>query len=150
MSKYIVPRQIRKINCLVRKEINNSEFILSNPVMTNSKGYILGFINTMHKNGKKVYQKDIEQEFHINKSSATEILQIMENDGYISRIEDSNDKRKKEIVLLDSGKTLMGGLDETINLINEKALENFSEEEKQKLDEFLKKIIENLGGGCNV
>ena len=150
MSNMHLARKIRKVNCLIRKEINNSDFILSNPVMTNAKGYIIGFINTKHLQGLKVYQKDIEQEFHIGKSSATEMLQIMENDGYISRLEDKHDKRKKEIILLDSAKELLGGLDNTITRINEKALEGFNEEEKENLEKYLLRIIDNLGGGSNV
>ena len=47
---------------------------------------------------REVYQKDIEEEFRIRKSTATGILQLMEKNGFISRESSKKDARLKRIV----------------------------------------------------
>ena len=45
-----------------------------------------------------VYQKDIEKEFKVSKSTVTEILQLMEKNGFIIRKSSKRDGRKKRIL----------------------------------------------------
>ena len=55
--------------------------------------YIL--MSTLHRD---VYQKDIEEEFQIRKSTATGILKLMEKHGFIRRESAQQDARLKRIV----------------------------------------------------
>ena len=45
-----------------------------------------------------VYQKDIEREFRVSKSTVTEILQLMEKNGFIVRESSRRDGRMKRIL----------------------------------------------------
>ena len=51
-----------------------------------------------NKNGS-IYQRDLEKEFHIRRSSVAETLRLMENKGLIVREYVSHDARLKRIVL---------------------------------------------------
>lgn len=87
---------------------------------------VLGFIDRRTGAGEPVYQRDIEEQFHIRRSSVTALLKAMEQDGFITRTAVARDARLKSLALTDKGracsrrlrdciggfeKTLCGGLD---------------------------------------
>ncbi len=47
------------------------------------------------------YQRDVEKQFNIRRSTATGILNNMERDGYITRVSDERDARMKRIIPTD-------------------------------------------------
>ena len=47
---------------------------------------------------KDMFQKDLEKELNIRRSTATEILNVLERDGYIERQSVCGDKRLKKLV----------------------------------------------------
>lgn len=49
------------------------------------RGMVLGDIVRAERQGRDVYQRDIEQWFNIRRSSVTAMLQGMEQDGFITR-----------------------------------------------------------------
>ena len=63
--------------------------------LTPSQCRIMGFI--MDNGGRSVYQKDIEAEFNIRRSTATRLLQSMEHKDLIMREPEENDGRLKRI-----------------------------------------------------
>lgn len=70
--------------------------------VTGVQGRILGFI--YHNSDKKdIFQKDIEEELDIRRSSVTSVLQLMEKNGHIKRVSVSEDARLKKIVLTEKG-----------------------------------------------
>lgn len=66
---------------------------------------VLGFIlmETLHR---ELYQKDIEEEFHVRKSTVTGMLQLMEKKGLIIRESVAKDARLKRIVPTKKAETL--------------------------------------------
>lgn len=70
--------------------------------ITGVQARILGFV--YHNYTKKdIFQKDIEEEFDIRRSSVTSVLQLMEKNGYIQRVSVSEDARLKKIMLTEKG-----------------------------------------------
>lgn len=67
--------------------------------LTGGECAIMGFL--MEHMGDLVYQKDIEEEFHIRRSSATRALQAMEKKGFILRQSESHDGRLKRLTLTE-------------------------------------------------
>ena len=65
--------------------------------LTTMQKHVLKFIllETLHR---EIYQKDVEEEFQIRKSTATGILQLMEKNGFIYRESSEKDARLKTIV----------------------------------------------------
>ncbi|MDT8716874.1 MarR family transcriptional regulator [Clostridium sp. 19966] len=73
--------------------------------LTGVQGRILGFLG--HNSDKRdIFQKDIEGELNIRRSSVTSVLQLMEKNGYIQRISVSKDARLKKIILTDKGREI--------------------------------------------
>lgn len=68
---------------------------------------VLGFIaDTPARGDRDVFQRDIEEEFDIRRSTATSILQLMEKNGVLRRESVSGDLRLKRIVLTEKGLAL--------------------------------------------
>lgn len=65
-------------------------------------GWIIGYLT--HNDDRDIYQKDIESEFAIARSTVTNILKLMEKKGYITRASVASDARLKKIALTDKGK----------------------------------------------
>ena len=56
------------------------------------------------RQGRDVYQRDIEQWFNIRRSSVTAILQGMEQDGFITRSAVAKDARLKRLIATEKGR----------------------------------------------
>ena len=66
---------------------------------------ILGFLSEQN-DGHDVFQRDIEAEFNIRRSTASGMLQLLEKDGYIRRENVPGDARLKKIISTDKAKEL--------------------------------------------
>ncbi len=70
--------------------------------LTGVQARILGFI--YHKSNKRdIFQRDIEEELDIRRSSVTSVLQLMEKNGFINRVSVCEDARLKKIILTEKG-----------------------------------------------
>ena len=90
----------KRINCLstkIKREITNLSSISCVDDLSGVNSFIIVFI---YKNND-VYQKDIEREFGITRSTASNIISLMEKKGYVRRESVSDDARLKKIVLTD-------------------------------------------------
>ena len=67
------------------------------------RGMVLGDIVRAERQGRDVYQRDIEQWFNIRRSSVTAILQGMEQDGFITRCSVEKDARLKRLAATPKG-----------------------------------------------
>lgn len=137
--------KIKKIKSLIRKTIHNSETFKTNEELTNVIGWTIGFISKRAYAGLETYQKDIEAEFRINRSTATGLLQNMEKLGYLYREVSVVDSRMKRIVLTDKSIELNKKVILTFDKVEEKLLTGFSLEEKEQLFSLLLRLEENLG-----
>ncbi len=73
------------------------------PELTGTRGIVLGFIAKRAGAGTPTYQRDIEEQFHIRRSSVTALLKAMESDGFITRTGVPADARLKSLALTDKG-----------------------------------------------
>ena len=97
----VIPAQIRRVDNLIFRKIN--QFHRENNVdnVTPMHDWIMSYLY-WHKN-EPVYQRDIEREFSITRSTVTNILQLMERKGYIQRLSVPQDARLKQLVLTEEG-----------------------------------------------
>jgi len=91
-----------------------------------------------------IYQKDIEAEFNIRRSTATNILKTMERDGLILRRPVKNDSRLKRIVLSDKSKEMQDAIDKFMTENDQKILSTLGTLERHSFVRALKKIPQKL------
>ena len=91
-----------------------------------------------------VYQKDIEKEFRVSKSTVTEILQLMEKNGFIDRKSSKRDGRMKRIMPTEKAITIQKEVMENIRTVEEKLRAGVNVEDYRTCLKVLKKMSENL------
>ena len=94
--------------------------------------YILDFIQ--REKDRDIFQKDIEKEFQIRRSTATGILNTMQKRGLIERVYCEEDARQKKIVITEKGKRLQAKSFKKMQEFERKIKDGLTEEE---VDEFL-------------
>lgn len=111
--------------------------------LTNMQKHILHYIlfETMHRD---LFQKDVEKEYNIRRSTATETLQLLERKGYIYRERVESDARLKRIVPTDKAVKVRCHLLDTIRRMEEQIKEGISENDMAVFLRVLKQISENL------
>ncbi len=104
---------------------------------------ILGFIY-INSSNKDIFQKTIEEEFDIRRSSVTSVLTLMEKNELIKRVSVSEDARLKKIILTDKGIEVNKLVYKEIIEI-EKTISNvLGEEELDMFISNLDKLIKNI------
>lgn len=82
---------------------------------------------------RDIFQRDIEEEFGIRRSSVSATLSNLEEKGYIKRSSVSQDARLKKITVTDKGEKIV---EESMKIINEFEKELISQITKEELDIF--------------
>ena len=97
----VIPAQIRRVNNLISRRINLYSRQNGVDDVTPMHGWILAYL--YHSQEEEIFQRDIERAFSITRSTVTNILQLMEKKGYISRMSVPQDARLKRLVLTEAG-----------------------------------------------
>ena len=109
--------------------------------LTPSQCRIMGFI--MDNGDKPVYQKDIEAEFNIRRSTATRLLQAMELKNLIMREPEENDGRLKRIRLTEKAMERSREVLDRISCIERQLVEGITAEEMKVLHSVCQRIRQN-------
>lgn len=106
--------------------------------------WIIGFLQDREDQGKDTFQKDIEIEFSINRSTTSEMLKLMCKKGMIERIPVSHDARLKKIVLTDQSREFNHQMDNQMRMMHERLVEGLSQEEIDTFIVLIDKLIDNI------
>ena len=112
--------------------------------LTGLQARILGFVRFNSENGRDIFQKDIEAEFKIRRSSVSSVLDNMEKNGFIVRQSVKNDARLKKIVLTKKAQDISKQHYQTILRFENSLLENMTADEIATLKKLLDKVAENI------
>lgn len=97
---------------------------------------IIDFLS--HNKDKELFQRDIENEFFIQRSTATIALQRMEKKDLIYRKSSAHDGRQKSVYLTGKAQALEKKIDEYMRHQQHILEENFTTEELSTVEKFLK------------
>lgn len=111
--------------------------------LTNVQRRVLNYIllATMEQ---EIYQRDVEEKFHIRRSTATGILKLMEKNGFIYRESVERDGRLKKIMPTEKSAALRGEILESIHKLELRMGEGIRREDFQTCIRVLKQMSENL------
>ncbi|MFL0252158.1 MarR family winged helix-turn-helix transcriptional regulator [Clostridium neuense] len=104
--------------------------------VTSIQGRIIGFVYNQSKS-RDIFQKDIEAEFNIRRSSVTSVLQLMERNKLIKRVNVSEDARLKKIILMEKGLEIQEHVHNSIDKMESRLKDEFTDDE---LDTFINLI----------
>ncbi len=132
MSFKIISNQLKRV---VNKKLGNN--------ITHIQIFILRFLYE-NKDKKDIFQKDIEKLLDIRRSTTTEILNVMERNNLLERVDSLSDKRQKMIVLSEKGTKYLKDFEKIVLKTEKEILNNVSQEEKYIFFNVLEKIKNNL------
>lgn len=104
---------------------------------------ILNFIHRRNSQQVPVYQKDVEQEFDIRRSTATGVLQTMEKRLFIERRSCKEDNRFKTIILTKLGQQKVKENIVKLHNFDELLVQGISEDELDLFFRLMEKLSEN-------
>ena len=133
-------KMINRISNRLRRRSGKAQETIG---ITGAKGNILNYI-LLESEKHNVYQKDIEKEFGLRPSTATEVLKNLEEEELIVRIQDEEDGRYKKIVFTDKAEMIRGALRGEIEKTEELLLKGITPEEQETFIKITAKMLENL------
>ena len=137
-----VGKMIKSIDNLIIKNAEkmcNVEFMKEFSPM---QGWILGFL--YHNQNRDIFQKTLEEEFGIPKSTLAAMIKQLCDKGYVVRECAEHDTRFKKIYISQKGLNLQKKMLERFHMIEEYMYDDIPEEEMQAFIRTGKKIKHNL------
>ena len=86
--------EIKTLARMMKQCIDATEFMKTNEQMTGMQGRVPGYFT--HHEGQEIFQRDLETEFRVRRSTMTQLLNTMESGGLIERVECEKDRRLKK------------------------------------------------------
>lgn len=106
--------------------------------------WIIGYLQDQEDTHKDTFQKDIEAEFSINRSTTSEMLKLMDRKGMIQRVPVSHDGRLKKIVLTDQSREFNQKIDAQMRFLHQNLVNGLSDDEIKTFILIADKLIENM------
>lgn len=131
-------RYVSKLSNKLRRKL---DMLSSRKEFSGSQGRTLHFLLAQTED---VFQKDLEEEYSIRPSTATELLKQMEKNGLIVREPVSYDNRLKKIVLTDKALMYKQQVVEELTKLEENLIKGISEEKLKVFFEVIEKMMDNL------
>ena len=111
--------------------------------ISGAQGNILSYI-LVEGTRRSVYQKDVEQEFGLRPSTATEALKALEKKGLLDRVPEEQDGRYKRIVFTAKAEAVKERLLQEIEETEAALLRGISREEQELFQKIAGKMLQNL------
>ncbi len=93
-------------------------------------------------------QQEMGRQFQIKASTVNGIVERLEEKGFLTRVTDRRDNRRRCLAVTDKGRRLEAELDQRVGETEEMMLRGMTETEKQELRRLLDCVAENLKGGA--
>ena len=133
-----IPRLDNRIRRYVQRSVTQYEM----EAVSGTNGRIVRFLSE-HAD-RDVYQKDLESEFGITRSTASRVLRLMEQKGLVERQSVPHDARLKKVMLTERSRRLVQQMCQTGTTVDTRLLSGFSPQEVQTLYGFLDRMFQNL------
>ena len=141
-ERYYINTELR----IISRNINNYFINYGNrkkvDKMTGSGGWIISYIAENYN--RDVFQRDLEKEFDITRSTASKNVDLLVENGFIEREPVDYDARLKKLVLTEKAKNVFKIMRNDRADLETQMLKGFSDEEKKQLRVFLKRLSANL------
>lgn len=134
MSDYSFLKDFLNVSGLVNKKL---DLLFADEFDSHIYPMILLYI---YETKIKVYQKDIEKEFSIKKSTLCDFLNYLEKNNYISKEISKNDSRYKEIHLTNNSIEKIKTYKKILKKFNNNLKITFSNEDFKSLENYMLRI----------
>lgn len=139
-----IDKEICFVANLIRRDVGKriQSMGMDDERFTRMNGWIIEYL--YDRRDSDVYQKDIEKEMMITRSTASKIIELMVQKGMIERTEVAYDARLKKLSLTAKAMERHAKIMEIGKMTYEKAMTGFSKEEEYILRGYINRIKENM------
>lgn len=141
-NQRMVSAELRALTHRIRRFIDNSPNKKTIDSATGTHGWIIAYLSC--KKSMDVFQKDIEKEFDITRSTASKVIDLMEQKGLVARQKVSYDARLKKLSLTPKAEKLSALFEQDQMNLEQILTKGFTPEEKQTLNEYIRRMKDNL------
>lgn len=134
--------QLKALNHMFRRDMESSIRKNGFEGMSVINAWIIDYL--AHNEDKAIYQKDIERNFKIGKSSMAGTLKMMEEKEFIVRMSVKGDARLKRVCLTDKGREYARKMEQGRDNMEKKVCKGLTEEEITLFFQVIKKMQDNL------
>ena len=110
--------------------------------LTQMQSWVIGYL--YDHSDKNIFQKDLEARFHIARSTATGIIQLMEKRGFLTRESVPSDARLKRLVLTEKGISFQLSIIRNLNQIEQLLKGQISQKDLDFFFEIIHQMKQNL------
>lgn len=111
--------------------------------VTGLQGRVIGFIKEQSKLND-VFQKNVENEFDLRRSTATAMLKLMEKNGLLTREAALDDARLKKIILTEKALDIRAQIMSEIDSVEKQLMEGLTEDEINTFFSVTEKMLNNI------
>lgn len=142
MQQRFIGIELRSLNNAVRRYLENNEPPVSGDKLTCSNAWIIGYLANAEGD---VFQKDLEEEFGVTRSTISKVLMLLEKKGIIQRVGVMHDARLKKLVLTEKGRDISRHMEDNGSRMEAKLTSGFTDEELYRLEDYMRRMRANLG-----
>lgn len=141
-EKKYMGMELRALDNLIKRFIDNQMNCMKIDRVTGSNGWIIGYLR--NNEDRDVYQKDLEAEFNITRSTASKVLNLMEEKEFIRRVSVPEDARLKKLVLTQKSIEMAKEMEHNRDMVEAQITKGFSEDELEQFYSYIDRIKHNV------
>lgn len=131
--------EVRALNNLIKRDVERSKVFQKT---TGLHGWAIGWL--IENRDKEIFQRDFEERFSIRRSTASNILALMEKNGMIVRQSVERDARLKRIMLTERAVEIHKEIECDIKKREQRLTVGLSSEEIDTFFNIISKLKANL------
>lgn len=134
--------ELHSLSNMNRRYMDNNSHKQLLESITGTNGWIIGYLD--HNSDRDVFQKDLEDAFSITRSTVSKVVNLMVQKGLVERSPVEYDARLKKLTLTQKSLELISFMDEDRSKHEEVLTKGFTENEKQQLSEYIRRMKNNM------
>lgn len=134
--------ELRSLDNLIMRRFEQSEQKKQLDSITGTNGWIIAYL--ADNADKEIYQKDLEKQFSITRSTVSKVLNLMEKKGLIERRGVPGDSRLKKLVLTDKAWKISAVMRECGSQLEAALTKGFTQSELDSLYNYIQRMKDNM------
>lgn len=111
--------------------------------LTSAQMFILHYLSRQTQ--EEIYQKDVEDALELCHATVVGIISRLENKDFVRLVPSEHDKRCKQLIITEKARKLDAETERIIDETEQRLLTGFTDAETEQLQNYLNRILFNLG-----
>jgi DNA-binding MarR family transcriptional regulator len=134
--------ELRSLSNVIMRYIEQRARARSCDLLTGSNGWILGYL--LKNADRDVYQRELEEEFSITRSTASKVVNLMEKKGFVERQTAEHDARMRRLALTQKAEVLAHEMRCESDHLSRILTRDFTPEEIKNLYDYVERMKKNM------